>query len=832
MHELIEALAHDGYSVDDVTPDGKIHRFQIDSQDQKKSGFYIAYQNFSSRSGEAFYVIVYGDWRGNEPKTYCSLKGALSPEDKKLIKKKLDEASKREQAHRKQENEATAIEVQKKWDSLSPIGQSDYLRKKQIADCPDLGIRYEQEGGSFYVPLKDEEGKLWSLQKIQYDGSKFFYPGGRVNGCFHVFGVLENGVRIFLAEGFATGATISLATSEPTVSAFTAGNLGAVARALKAKFPDASIVVCGDDDKWKDPEKNPGREKAELAATQCLGKSAFPVFSEESCVGKTPTDWNDLHVLEGIEAVREQIAPIVVTRQFVAALGFKEKEYFFTSSNNRQIVAVTRFVQSDFLNLMPIDYWEACFPGGQQQRVDWVASSSDLMQQCRAKGIFQSRHIRGAGVWNDEGRIVVNMGDHLIVDGDRVELGDIKSRFFYTLGSSLSSLHPSPLSSSECDTFVRACSTFKWVKDDFGFLMAGSLVISRICGALPIRPHTWITGGSHTGKTTLLERLIQPLIGESVLYVQAGTTEAGIRQSLRADAIPVVFDEFETTGQKSAEKIADTVELLRAAWSDSSAYIVKGSSGGNANAYQVRFSAIVSSIRVNLTNDADRSRFAVIELAPHGSDLIHWKELSELLEKIDYEYGERLFARTVKMIPVLLANFKRLKSTLAKKASQRFGDQYGMLLAGYSVLLQDGPLTDSECEMLVSQVILAEEKAEALVADQNDVLEHLLTKNLTIEKIGDRYDFSIGGAIKAAKTDSYIDEALQRIGIKVRSENVCIACKNSALEEKAFKGTRWSMKWSNSLSRLPGALKNQSVWLDGRNVKCTLLPNSVLGFNA
>src|SRR5690554_3389038 len=106
-------------------------------------------------------------------------------------------------------------------------------------------------------------------------------------------------------------------------------------------------------------------------------------------------------------------------------------------------------------------------------------------------------------------------------------LSEIKSRFFYTLGFNLSQLHKSPLRDEECFPLIKACSRFNWLKKDSGMLLAGALVLSRCCGALPVRPHIWITGGAETGKTTLLEHLINPIIGPNSLYVSRGTTEAG-----------------------------------------------------------------------------------------------------------------------------------------------------------------------------------------------------------------------------------------------------------------------------------------------------------------
>ncbi len=524
-------------------------------------------------------------------------------------------------------------------------------------------------------------------------------------------------------------------------------------------------------------------------------------------------------IIEKFKDPSEAISPKPDTAMFVYALGFSDNTYFFTSSRNKQIVSVNRFSEDAFLNLMPLEYWETLYPGMNGAKVNWTQAKSVMMDECRKKGIFSSRNVRGSGVWRDQGRTVVNMGDHLVVDNERVELGVLSSQYFYTLGAHLNRLHPDPLTAAECSVLVEACETFKWLKPEFGILLAGSLVTSRVCGALPIRPHLWITGGAGEGKSTLLEKLIRPVLGQNLLYVQGSTTEAGIRQMLKANSVPLLFDEFESTGPKSIEIVQAVLDLLRSAWSDSDAQVVKGSAGGTAQAYKVACSAIVSSIRTKLLNDADVSRFARIELMPHGNDVEHWAQLSTLLNQLNSEYCDRLFARAVKLMPVLLANYKLLKSALSKRVSSRFGDQYGMLLAGYAILLQDEIIDAVQVQTMIDRIGLLEEREEAKVADHTDCLTHLVTKKVSMEILGNRKDFSIGEAILQffSTRDDEIKKALLRIGIRVdfEKQHVAIATKHSELESQVFRGERWSKSWGNSLSRLPGAFKGAQMWIGG-----------------
>lgn len=838
MQEIIKQINSFGLNCGNFPFDGKIHRFNVDSKDQKKSGWALGYQNHTLHSGELFHVAVCGNFRTGESFTVQSDSVALTREDRENIKKQINKAKKLEKKLREENQEKVSVELAEKWNALENIGSSEYLKRKQISAVPNLGVKYDGKG-SMYIPAKDADGKIWSWQKIQWDGGKWFYSGGRIDGCFHIIGNPDKSKTIYICEGFATGASVYTATGKAVVVTFTANNMLKIAKLINKKYTKAKLVICGDNDLWsKKPDGtlfNSGRIKAEETAKKLFTSAVFPEFKN---IESKPTDFNDLHILEGIAAVEKQIMKIKPPQKMaVYALGFREGEYFFTSTVNKTISSVTAFTEDNFLKLMPLVYWENEFPAvSERSRVDWTEAKNALISMCHKRGIFNGGLVRGSGAWSDEGRIILNMGTHLIVDGDRVELGQIKSRHFYTLADNQQPIHANPLSVDECRTLVNACNGFKWTHGkDSGTLLAGILVLSRICGALPVRPHAWITGSAQTGKTTLLERLVYPILGDNAFYAHSGTTEAGLRQSLGANAFPVLFDEFETNGKKTDEHIASCIELMRASWSSSGASIYKGGANGNANHYQARFSAIVSSIRTCLTNDADKGRFAILELAPHGSDESHWENLSKLLCEIDDEYSSRLYARTINMIPTILESYKVIKKAFSRRSGARFGDQYGMILAGFSSLIWDEILTLEDAEFIVDEMDFTEEKEESNVSDHGDALNHLLTKKIVFDSVNFRRSESLVGRlitdvlkespfvtrVKGSGYNTYSYDqhtgptqneriaALQNIGIVVSSkfDYVAVASKHAELA-RLWSGTKWASNWATPLLRIEGAARS------------------------
>jgi len=87
---------------------------------------------------------------------------------------------------------------------------------------------------------------------------------------------------------------------------------------------------------------------------------------------------------------------------------------------------------------------------------------------------------------------------------------------------------------------------------------------------------------ARNGKTWLVDNIIAPALGDSSLTVQSNSTEAGIRQRLKQDARPVIFDEAEGESQHARQRMQAVLELARQASSDGVAEIAKGTAGGKA----------------------------------------------------------------------------------------------------------------------------------------------------------------------------------------------------------------------------------------------------------
>ncbi|MGZ4957409.1 MAG: toprim domain-containing protein [Methylobacter sp.] len=155
------------------------------------------------------------------------------------------------------------------WATAKPVteqGQHPYLVKKHVHP---QGVRLHRD--VLVIPIYGESKQIVNLQFIAADGTKRFLSGAKKKGCFSIIGKIGANGKIQICEGWATGASLNEATGHFTVVALDAGNLEPVARLFRRLYPDAEIIICGDND-----ENGTGQKAAQAAALAIGGKYILP----------------------------------------------------------------------------------------------------------------------------------------------------------------------------------------------------------------------------------------------------------------------------------------------------------------------------------------------------------------------------------------------------------------------------------------------------------------------------------------------------------------------------------------------------------------------------
>lgn len=304
-----EQMAEAGLGMPDIIADDNLHRFKLPDETKGKSGWYVCH-------ADGIPCVIWGSWKhdltrttsGIDPEAEANASVSITEKDIAAAAKWI-EACKAERALERQKASAEAsVWSRQQWDaSVAPSADHPYLVKKHLKS----GFNARQNAkGALVIPLWNAEAQLTGVQRILPDGSKLF-PAGLVKSGLYSYipegsqPVKEN--TVLICEGWATGCSLSEATGCAVVVALDAGNLPKVAPVVREKCPSAEIIICADNDRWTKrggAPWNPGLEYAEKAAKACGGSVVSPEFA--SLDGK-PTDFNDLCVREGAEAVRGQV---------------------------------------------------------------------------------------------------------------------------------------------------------------------------------------------------------------------------------------------------------------------------------------------------------------------------------------------------------------------------------------------------------------------------------------------------------------------------------------------------------------------------------------------
>lgn len=541
----------------------------------------------------------------------------------------------------------------------------------------------------------------------------------------------------------------------------------------------------------------------------------------------------------GIEGTLESAADLLSARgpsgYPFRPLGYGDGHYYVVPSETLQVApipagAVTS--RAHLLSIAPLEWWESRFSG--KQGTDWTMAANALIRWCEAEGVFDAASVRGRGAWFDDSRSVLHLGHELVCDGRHTPIAGFQTRYVYERQARLE-IHSDidPLPKSDARRLRDIMDALCWERPVSAILVAGWAYIAPICGALKWRPHLWVTGQKGSGKSWVLEQIIRPCIGSAAVIVQSNSTEAGIRQQMRQDARPVIFDEAESESRRDAGRIQSVIELARQASSENSAAIAKGTTGGRAMLFRVRSMFCMGSINIPLQQAADVSRFTVCTLRRHdngASDQFDRLEAA-VREIVTPEFCERLRARAYRDIPTIRHNAILLGRAVAKHINdQRQGDQLGTLLAGAYGLKNDGRITPKSAEKMIESLDWSDHHLHnSGPSDQRRLMDEILSARVRYEGERTVSERTIGELISATQgeivdgVDRFrVPDLLERYGIKVRGSEVLVANSHRWIRE-ALADTPWANSWAPVLGYAEGAERSVLARVGGNPQRCVLL---------
>ena len=364
-------------------------RCKVDGERGSKGWYWLS--EFPLDDGAIIITGAFGIWQGSDnghtaimmPERICESCGTAMPRVKKIcpnckskdlraheiskddraaMRKKLMERKRASEAELKRKQQRAAREASQKWRALDKDGASGYLDRKQVKP---FGVRFTGDG-ALVVPMMDTSGSLHGLQfildksnpdhqpriKKMGTGKRFWPTGLAMNGHFCILGEPDHTGTMLITEGYATGASLHMATGLPVFVVFSANNIIPVLQTLEDHYSKARFLICADDDYLcrcsackhqvlvADPADAHPNERAQVVCSNCgkphgkintgvtmSMKAAMvvdradwivPHFTDRTDpkTGKPVklTDFNDLHCAESLQAVESQLTAAIADK--------------------------------------------------------------------------------------------------------------------------------------------------------------------------------------------------------------------------------------------------------------------------------------------------------------------------------------------------------------------------------------------------------------------------------------------------------------------------------------------------------------------------------------
>lgn len=515
--------------------------------------------------------------------------------------------------------------------------------------------------------------------------------------------------------------------------------------------------------------------------------------------------------------------------------------YFFYLKDRQQVTAYTNahLSASALRELHPdTQYWEQLYPH-QKMKVDANKAAADLINQCTAKGLFDPDVIRNRGAWMDNGRVVVHTGQKLIVDGKPIDMDEFDTKFIYEKRKSIDYKLSTPINTEQGEQLIEALRLYNWEKPEFAEMLAGWCFVAPICGALNWRPHIWVSGSSGVGKTKLMKDTVWQLLEDIAITPEGESTEAGIRQTLDGEALPVLFDEVEADTREAQMRMDGILNLMRSASSGKSGQILKGGATHSSKSFRIRSSFAFSSIVYQATKKADRSRISVLGLvrnSNHDEQRAKWDEYNRIVhELITPEFVQGFRTRAVQMLPQVIQSAAVFAEVIGQVLSdRRLGDQIGTMIAGCWMLQNDFAPTQSEAEQFVSTRNYYDTDNDDMM-DELQLIRYIMQQTIMVEVDTGRTERTIGELVHfAANNDGYAitpaiaNNHLGRCGICVDEKFTYISNSSSYLT-RILDGTQWSKNHHKILKRIEGAQATTPKRFTTGNVsRAVQIPNEIV----
>lgn len=505
-------------------------------------------------------------------------------------------------------------------------------------------------------------------------------------------------------------------------------------------------------------------------------------------------------------------------------LGYTNTKYHFLRYKTGVIKSYTGNQLANagnLLELAPLQYWDDhYFSNFKSQKKGAQLAANELIAKSEDVGYFDKESIRGRGAWMDGDNAVFHCGEYLIVNGKKTDIRTFETDFIYQYKSKLDVFKEEALPASEANKIVPLLEKIRWSSPINAKLLAGWVAASVVAGCLPWRTHLYMFAPKGSGKTQVLAAA-KRLMGSVFIEVQGTTSEAGIRQQLDSDTMPIVFDESEAQDEKKANAMQDILFLARQSSSADGGYILKGSASGESVKYMVRSPFFMTSIVPCLKHDADESRFVQIRLLRETAlgadhDRRQWSAFKAERERLmTPEWCKKLVMRSILLIPQIMHNQKIFQEAGSEVfGDARKADTYSMIFAGLYSLYSSKKISPERALEWIKEQDWEEQIDKDKMGGEERMIDRVMQTLLYVPPKNEMAVSEIidiirrgGDGMGNANEEQRV---LARHRMRVQDGKLWFAT-NSQFMDDTLRGTPWAIGWKDVLLSMDGAEKSKST---------------------
>ena len=633
--------------------------------------------------------------------------GDFVTEQKKILKSFDKEFEKENQAliyHiYKKKKEGDRKEFSELFKSMLPADPNHpYLLKKNVKAHEGVKVF----NNYLMIPAYDlETNRIVSVEKIfELKDKDFFMKRHNYSkkGVYFPIGEISN--MIFIAEGYATAATVHEVTEEFVAVSFGHHGLYDVALHFSKIHPTKPIIICADFKDSIKPQKEKDEEfqkldlvsrlKRKITQNGLLNVSViYPLFPFKD----GSTDFNDLYVLDKKECT-EQLSYHKSYKNFIFSLGEKDGKVFLYSTQKGLKEISIKVTKEELLLIADKDYWKKFHEFKGQPY--WSRISEMILSSCLHKD-FDYNKIRFAGMYLDKEGIVINTGNKII--------GRPSDNYTYLLNHKNDcNYFPNPKDHTlnlESQAYLMALLGELNFKDkaDVFFLMSW-IAIAPFFRTLEFVPHLTINGQSSAGKSWIIDNFIKRMLKpfQPIEFYKGITLPAFLRKIKFKTGI-CFFEEMENTMDYE-----EWLNVFRLATTSVNPKIEKAiGQSGSIITYPCKFIGAVSSITSIVRQDQDIPRFLEIILYKKKTTN---KNLYRTLEEIKKFNVQNV---SLGMFNTMYENFDRFK--------QEYKDTY-------SILINENILSGHNARKTATLIASAKVALNLSNRDEQSIYKYIINK--------------------------------------------------------------------------------------------------------